>query len=190
MKLREPNLELGGLRLWRVAPRGGFTLIEVMVAVAIMAITMTIGIPLAYQALRKNDLARAVRDTMEGLKAARDRAVMHATPYEFVIRDTGEVDVVPASGPKVDAQSGPAPMMKGVEDEMEATFPRKFGDDVKIESIDLNFQPLMQDQEVRVRFSPRGTCSHEFTVVLGYGSKQRVITVDIVTGIPEEITPQ
>lgn len=168
--------------------RRGFTLIEVMVAVAIMAITMTIGIPLAYNALHKNDLARAANDTLEGLKASRDRAILHGVPYEFVITAEGQLNVLQAKGPGTEGHAAvPAP--KPLVDEPEQTFPRKLGDDVKIELIDVNFQDQMEKAETRVRFFPNATCD-EFTVVFSVGAKQRVITVDIVTGVPEDITPR
>lgn len=168
--------------------RHAFTLIEIMIAVSIMAIIMTVGIPLAWRALQKNDLARAVHDTMEGLKIARDRAILQGVPYEFVVREDGQLNVVPATLPRVEGEPPPA-AAKSTVDSPYAAFPRQLGEDVMVQLIDVNFVDHMQMPEARVRFHPNATCD-EFTVVYAYEGKQRVITVDIVTGIPEEITPR
>ena len=174
----------GGAR----APRHGFTLIEIMIAISIMAIVMTVGVPMAWRALQKDELARAVKDTLEGLKIARDRAILQGIPYEFVIREDGQLNVVPATVPRAEGEPAPEPKKETVEAPY-AAFPRQLGENVMIQLIDVNFVDHMQLPEARVRFHPNATCD-EFTVVYAYEGEQRVLTVDIVTGIPEEITPE
>src|SRR6188768_3288768 len=73
----------------------GFTLIEIMIVIAIMAIVMTIGVPSIYRAMRRDDLARAMNDTVEGCKTARDRAILQGVPYEFVVSEGGQLNARP-----------------------------------------------------------------------------------------------
>ena len=73
--------------------RAGFTLVEVMIVIAILAIIITAGIPMLWKAMAKNQMAKAVTDVIEGCKTARDRAILQNRPYDFVIRVLGEHDV-------------------------------------------------------------------------------------------------
>lgn len=175
----------------------GFTLIEIMVVVAIVSIVMAVGVPMAWKALQRDDLARAIRDTIEGLKTARDRAILQGVPYEFIVRaEDGALDVQPAPAPRAEeepfalAESKPstATSASAAGSPYDA-FPRKLGEDVMVQLIDVNFIDHMQLPEARVRFFPNGTCD-EFTVVYAWEGEQRVVTVDIVTGLPEEIQRQ
>ena len=61
------------LRLERLGAAGAFTLIEIMIVMAIVAIILSMGVPSMMRAMEKDDLARAVRDVIEGCKTARDR---------------------------------------------------------------------------------------------------------------------
>lgn len=168
---------------FRPRASAGFTLVEIMITLAIMMIVMGVGIPSMYRAMQKNDLMRATRDTVEGCKTARDRAILTGTPYEFVVKQSGELDVqaakvFTASESAVTAQKVPAGSTYDA-------FPRKLGEDVMIELIGVNFVDLMQEPEARVRFYPNGTCD-EFSVVYRWKGEQREITMDIITGMPKE----
>jgi len=166
------------------AGRRGFTIIEIMVTVAIIAILFGVGVPSVWRAMQKDQLTRAVRDTVEGCKAARDRAILQGVPYEFIVKSDGSLDVAVAAvagGPPAresGRSTGEAPY---------AAFPRKLGEDIMIQLIGVNFIDLMQAEESRVRFYPNGTCD-EFTVVYAWKGRQRTVKTDIITGQPEELT--
>lgn len=170
----------------------GFTLVEIMIVIAIMAIVMTVGIPSMYRAMRKDDLARAINDTIEGCKTARDRAILQGTPYEFVVSESGQLDVrqLPAQTPGRAAFSPPAGVAAGpLPAGPYAGFPRQLGEDVMIQMIDVNFVSHMELPEARVRFWPNGTAD-EFTVVYSWNGRQRTIMVDLVTGQANEFIRQ
>lgn len=180
----------------------GFTMIEMMIVLAIIAIIMTAGIPTMWRAMQKNDLARAVNDVKEGCKLARDRAILQGIPYEFVMSAAGEMNIAPGRIRDVNATSGATPAPALTEDIGEEApkppeppstamsgFPRKLGEDVMIQLIDVNYQDKMSAEEARVRFHPNGTSDH-FTVVLNWKGQQRTVTLDIVTGTPEELVVQ
>jgi len=171
----------------------GFTLVEIMIVVAIMAIVMAVGIPSMYRALQKDDLARAMNDTIEGCKMARDRAILQGVTYQFVVKsEGGELNVLPAP-PKAVRRSPDEPEETASTPKTDsstagstyAAFPRKLGEDIKVELVDVNFVDLMQAPEAVVKFYPNGT-SDEFTIVYGLGGKQRTVMVDIVTGLASE----
>src|SRR6266581_2780388 len=67
------------------ASRPAFTLIEIMVVVAIMGIVMTIAIPTVYQQLHPESMRKAVSDVMEACSHARARAILNGAETELVI---------------------------------------------------------------------------------------------------------
>jgi type IV fimbrial biogenesis protein FimT len=80
-----------------VKPRGGagFTMIEMMVTVAILAITLGIGIPSISGWLMANKAASATEFYMEGFRAARQQAIGHNTNSRIMLtanQTTGQMD--------------------------------------------------------------------------------------------------
>lgn len=181
-------------QLGRRYPSGlsGFTLIEIMVVMAIIAIIVAVGVPQMGRRLERDDLARAVHDTIEGCKTARDRAILQGMPWAFIIKPGGEMNVeampLERFGPPPEVLEGetPPPPTAGQDSAPYSGFPRKLGEDVKVEMIAVNFVDYMQQPEARVRFFPNGT-SDEFTVVFNWNGKQRTVTVDIITGQATEL---
>ena len=169
--------------------RNGFTLIEIMIVVAIIGIVMSIGVPSMYRALAKDDLQRAVTDTIEGCKTARDRAILQGVPYEFVLSsESGEMSIrqAPLNLPiratfDRPTSDGTAKIPAGPY----SGFPRKLGEDVMVQLVDVNFISHMQAPEAVVRFFPNGI-SDEFTVVYAWQGRQRTVMIDIVTGLAFE----
>jgi prepilin-type N-terminal cleavage/methylation domain-containing protein len=178
----------------------GFTIIEIMVVIAIMAIVMAVGIPSMYRALQRDDLARAVNDTVEGCKMARDRAILQGIPYEFVVKGASELNVAPASQKKVMEENQDSSQPETTDSSDHGTspsnsespasgFPRKLAEEVEIQLLDVNFHDHMRGgtaEDARVKFFPNGT-SDEFTIVYNFKGKQRTIQLDIVTGLATEI---
>lgn len=161
----------------------GFTLIEIMIVLAIVAVIMTIGVPSVMRGLTRDDLSRAINDTIEGCKTARDRAILQGIPYEFVLSAEGQMMVNALPPPRGEAFLPGAQGASGktVPAGPYAGFPRHLGEEVVIQLVDVNFISRMEEPEAHVRFFPNGTCD-EFTVVYNLKGKQRSVMADIVTG--------
>ena len=179
---------------FQATARAAFTLIEVMIVMMIVAIVVSAGIPMVWKAMEKNQMSKAVHDVIEGTKSARDRAILHNRPYDFVVRIKGEHDVdLNVESAKIKDPSGLA--FPGSDQPLRepgslmGDFPRKIGDDVNIRMLDVNFVNHIDPgvNEARVRFFPNGT-SDEFNIVLEHNSVQRVLRADIITGIVYEVT--
>ena len=161
---------------------GGFTLIEIMVAITIMAIIVATGIPAFVSALRKDSLRKAVSDTVEACSNARSQAIMRGVPMELVIRaEDGALRVQPVPGGN-DEMFAPAEAQSEATSGATALFNSRLGDDVGIELIYVNFEDQMEFPEAHVRFFPNGTCD-EFTMVIFSSKGQRKISLDLVTGL-------
>lgn len=171
-----------------------FTLIEIMIVMAIIGIVMATGVPSIVRGLDRDQLARAVKDTMEGCKTARDRAILQGVPWEFVltVEETGERQMLVRESPRDDFrmdESAPTGESRRAPPESPYSgFPRKLGNDVLVQMIEVNFATPAEGSEARVRFFPNGTAD-EFTVVYELRGKQRFIKTDIITGYATEFDP-
>lgn len=138
-----------------------FTLIEIMIVVAIMGLVLAMGMPSIVRTLRKEGMRKAVDDIMTACEAARSDAILKQKPAEMVFH--------PVDG------TISAPGMK------EATLPNN----VEIQILGVNFVQYEKADEARVKFFPNGT-SDEFTIVLHDDQFQtRQISLDVMTALPD-----
>ena len=165
----------------------GFTLIEIMLAISIAAIVMTIGLPAWVKALKKEGLRKGVGDVIEGCSHARAQAILKGVPMEFVIRaEDGNISVQPARFHPNEARFAIANSQGAQGSSGHSSTPANFAGqlpgDVAVKFLHVNFQDKMELPEARVRFFPNGTCD-EFTVILFSGDGEKLISTDIVTGL-------
>ncbi len=174
-----------------------FTLIEIMVVVAVLAIVLTMSFPAIREAVHREALTQGVRDVMEGCRKARARAILSGAPSELRISQDGHIevgDVAADVDPSLNSSSSQnnqptrpvielpdAPAKKPGE-----SFSAQLSDTVAIELFDINFQDFMRTDGASVHFFPNGT-SDEMTIVL-YGpasGQRRKISLEVVTGLAE-----
>ena len=137
-----------------------FTLIEIMIVVAIMGLIMAMGIPSLARAMRKEGMRKAVSDMVEACSGARAAAILTGQTADLVIR------------PQDKTISG-------------GTFSATLPDNVGIEILGVNFVELQEADEARVHFYGNGT-SDEFTIVLTSDEhKAMKISLEVVTGLAD-----
>ena len=160
-----------------------FTLIEIMVVVAILLIVMGTGIPTIYTALKKEGMRKAVSDLVTGCERARAAAIISGTTAELHIRpQEGTFSVGGASAP-----SGPAGGVEGGESKPAPTslagFSAKLPENVAFEMLDVNMAEFYAADDARVKFYPNGTCDEFVAVLLSDKGERRAITLEITTGL-------
>jgi len=158
-----------------------FTLIEIMVVVAIMGLILAAGIPSIYRIWKKEGMRQTVSDVVEVCSNARAQAILRGFPTEVVFHplerrfEIGGGSSVAAS-PEVEyVEKPPPPPGSGQAG--------RFSDDVGIEMLDVNLSEYRESEFVRVRFFPNGT-SDEMTLILRSSKNEwRKISLEVTTGL-------
>jgi prepilin-type N-terminal cleavage/methylation domain-containing protein len=142
--------------------RRGFTLIEIMMVVAIIGLTLTMGIPSFVRVLKREGMRKAETEMLEACQSARRAAIMNNQTTDLVLH--------PMDGSF----------------EVAGAFERTaFPNDIMIDILGVNFIQLEKADEARVHFFPNGT-SDEFTILIHSTSDgaYRKIYLDTVTALP------
>src|SRR5665213_1339853 len=146
---------LSGSRLRR---QKAFTLIEIMVVVAIIGLMAAIGIPSMLLQLKKEGMRKAVSDVKDVLTDARAKAILN-NQITYVTFHPAEK--------KLESSTGKSATLD---------------DNVDIAMLDINLMDFSQSEVARVRFFPNGT-SDELMLVLISGGQRMKITLEFSTGI-------
>ncbi|MCF7765904.1 MAG: type II secretion system GspH family protein [Verrucomicrobia bacterium] len=171
--------------------RRGFTLIEIMIVISIMMVVMTVGIPAFVRALDKQGLRKAVNDVVEGCSHARSQAILRGVPMEFVIRaEDFSLMVRPAAGFSTGPTAPPVSVAESVVQTQAPAktvppFSRHFPDGVLVSELWVNTKPLLDLPEARVRFYPNGTCDEFKIMLISLEEGEKLISLDVVTGLSE-----
>ena len=137
-----------------------FTLIEIMMVVAILGLTLTMSIPSFHHMLQREGMGKVERELVQACQEARRAAIMNNQTTDLVIRPLDHTFSVPGAF---------AP----------ATIPFN----INIEALGVNFNPMETQEEAHVHFFPRGT-SDEFIIILhGPDGSYRTIYLDVVTAL-------
>lgn len=171
----------------------GFTLIELMIVIAIMAVVMSISIPTFYRSLKKDAIRQATQQVLDACKDARTQAIIHGRPCDLVIRPQDRtLNSMLALGTEMTNQDAMADSSQAVtvpatrqngEDETNAPA-GMLPDGIAIMFIGVNFVPDLQTTEsVSVRFYPNGTADEFAMLIRSDNNEWRKFTMDVATAL-------
>ena len=135
------------------SPRAAFTLIEIMIVVAIIGLIAAMGVPSILQSLRKDGMRKALDDVQQALRNARTQAIVSGKNTEVIFH----------------------PLERSVES-------TELPDGVDIAMLDINLLDYGATEAARVRFFPNGTCD-ELTLVLHSRDEWEKITLEFSTAL-------
>ena len=149
--------------------RRAFTLIEVMIVVAIMGLIAAMGVPSILQTFRKEGMRKALSNVEDVCAEARTRAILQNQKTAVVFYPLERRFGLEGGAGGANAASGRV---------TSATLP----DGVEIAMLDINLQDYGASEWARVFFYPDGT-SDEMTLVLLSQGDQKKITLEFSTGL-------
>jgi prepilin-type N-terminal cleavage/methylation domain-containing protein len=170
------------------ASNRAFTLIEIMVVVAIMGIALAMGMPAISNMVHRAPLAQGVRDVMDGCRKARALAILNGKPMDLhIFPQDGRIEVAaaPVDASPSSTSTSAQPIHIAVPDSEQKNsggFSAQLSDQIRIEMVDVNFIEYKDADMATVRFYPNGT-SDEFTMVLNSDTEWRKITLEVVTAL-------
>ncbi len=173
------------LHLGHVASRlAAFTLVEIMVVVAIMGILLSMGVPSIFRAIRREGMRKAVNDVVEICSNARARAILSGEMTEVVFHPHERRLEVSGAAP---AQAAPATstgdLVAGKPTGASSVLSAKLPSEVSIQMLDINLLEYAQSDTARVRFFPNGTSDEMRLVLYSTKGEQRGIELEISTGL-------
>lgn len=173
--------------------RQAFTMLEIMIVIAIIGLVLAMGAPSMVRALRKEGMRAAVDSVVEACQQARAAAILSRETVELVYTaQTREFRVMKAAQPPTTRTlaDGSIEQLVLPPDEQPKpvggiNFSARIADDIAIELLDVNFVEMKDQDEARIRFHPRST-SDEFSIVLrSTAGEWRKVSLDVLTALPE-----
>jgi prepilin-type N-terminal cleavage/methylation domain-containing protein len=149
-----------------------FTLIEIMMVVAIMGLVLAMGMPAFLAAHREAPLRKAVNDVIELAARTRSQAILknEETVMKF-FPPTKQVSSSDVDTSKSLSRNNQAPVTSV-----------QLDDNVDIRMLDVNLMEGKDNDEVDVHFYANGTCD-EMTLVLASNGQYCRITLDPTTAL-------
>jgi prepilin-type N-terminal cleavage/methylation domain-containing protein len=170
--------------------RRAFTLIEIMVVVAIIGMVMALGGPSLYKVMKREGMRKAVDDLEQAFRNARGRAIISGQtvmlefrPLERSFQIVGGASA-PAAIPQdgFEAPASPSQPTGGLISG--GTLPAG----ITIEMLDINLLSFRESDFARIRFFPNGTCDECRLVIVSPDDVWRGIELENTTGVPTVVT--
>jgi Tfp pilus assembly protein FimT len=156
-----------------------------MIVVAIMAIVMTMSVPIVYKVWRKAPMVKAVKDIVEVCSNARSRAIMQGVTTEVVIHPKeNRLEVAGGSGAPRAPNAEAATATFSAAAASGSGLSAQLSDRIIIETLDVNMSGVEFNDadQVRIRFYPNGV-SDEMRMILFDGQNRMGIELEITTGL-------
>ena len=149
----------------------GFTLMEIMIVVAIIGLMAAMGLPSIMMSVKKEGMRKAVSDFEDVCFEARKDAIIHQQTVAIAIYpQEGRFGVAGAEG---NSSSSSDDKVRS------STLP----DGIVFKMVDIFHQDYAESDKALVFFYRDGTCDEGFFVLSGRGDNRKIV-LDYTTGLP------
>jgi type II secretion system protein H len=155
----------------------GFTLIEIMIVVAIIGLIAAMGAPSIGKALQKEGMRKAVSDVEDVFFSAREQAIFQNKKVAVIFYPNQNRFGV--EGTSAGSDEGGTVVNHHSGKTLVATLP----EGVQFAMLDIFRQDYVQSDWARVFFNPDGTADEAVIVLISKGRTQK-ITLEYATGLP------
>jgi prepilin-type N-terminal cleavage/methylation domain-containing protein len=159
-----------------------FTLVEIMVVVAIIGLVMTLGMPAIFRLTRRESLMQSVNDIIEVCSYARARAIVQGTTTELIFHPKDRQIGVGAAGAS-GSEANAAGMVGGAPGAFRPQ--AQWSEHLALEMLDVNFIEYKDKEEAHVRFFPNGTCDELTMILRSDEGLYRKISLEVTTGLAD-----
>lgn len=159
------------------ASRLGFTLVELMIVIGVIALAMAVAVPAFVKAHHKGPLRQSVSDLKEVFARARAQAILSGNTVVLRINPQDAAFEVPPMA----AVEGRARITGEAARPLSVTLPVE----VNIDLLDVNLQPFKDEEQAGVRFFPNGTCDLFMMVLHSVDGDYACFDLEITTSLAE-----
>lgn len=147
-----------------------FTLIEIMVVVAIMGIILAAGVPSLYGFMHKSGIRKTMSDIVDTCRSARQKAIMTGSVATLVIHPrAGTLEIEGGAGSDYSGWARSAKI-----------------EGAKLEALKINngHEDCSQYDQVQVRFFPNGTSEEMIMILVTDDGKLQGVSLELTTALP------
>jgi prepilin-type N-terminal cleavage/methylation domain-containing protein len=165
----------------------GFTLIEIMVVVAIMGLILTMSIPSIYQLAKKEGMRRAVTDMKDVLSNARAQAILSGGEVQLKFYPTENRFEVTGGGVRPAPDAGAGEVATAAAPSPSQTTSGALPADITFGLLQVNLLNYRESEWTRVRFFPNGTSDELRLVLVSDRGDLRGIELEPTTALPRMV---
>lgn len=159
-----------------------FTLIEILIVCALMALICATAVPSLYQITKKEGMRRAVGDLKDVCDNARSQAIFTGREVAVVFYPPQRKFGIGGSGAATISMNTELSSVPEFEPAPGTGTTGVIPDDISLEMLDVNLSEYKDSEWTRIRFYPNGTCD-EATIVYRSDKEYRKITLEPTTGL-------